>query len=125
VKKKKTIIIKDPRLRRVRNNFRILLIKWKSKQWNQLNDAYTKIQFDKNHYVRKLSVKERQRVKSLRGQMNRLDWIVNHSICKCTVCSASDKDMTYNPAQERWFCVDCYQQLQQDYKGKEESVLFP
>jgi len=125
MKKKKTIILKDPQLQKIRNNLRILWIRWKSRQWNQLHDIYDKIHFDENRNIRDLDTEERQQVKDLRSRMNELDHIVNYSICKCTVCSASDKDMTYNPEQHRWFCVDCYQQLQEGYKGKEESILFP
>lgn len=103
----------------------MILIKWAQRQWFQLHSEYKKVQFDENDKVRDLDVKEREQVKNLRKQMREIDHIVDYSICKCTVCGASYKDMTYNPAQERWFCVDCYQQLQQDFKGKEESVLFP
>ncbi len=104
---------------------RKLLLKWKSTQWHQLCDVYENIQFDENRNVRDLSEKEQHRVKGLRMKMNEIDLIANHSICKCSVCSASDRDMTYNPIRERWYCVNCYQKLQQDFKGKEESMLFP
>lgn len=125
MKKKKTIIIKAPQLQKIRNNLRLILIKWGQKQWFQLHREYQKIRFDENSILRDLDSNEREQVRKLRSQMAKIDHTVDHSICKCTVCSASDKDMTYNPEQKRWFCVDCYQQLQADYKGKEESILFP
>lgn len=115
MKKKRTIILRNPRLQ-------------KSRQWNLLNDIYTKIRFDnfdKDPKVRDLSIEEERQVKELRGQMSAIDRVLDYSICKCTVCSAWDKNMTYNPVTKRWFCVDCYQQLQADYKGTKKSILFP
>lgn len=125
MKKKRTIAIRDPKLQKIRNNLRKLLLKWKSIEWNQLCDIYEKIQFDVNDNVRDLSEKEQQQVRDLRMKMKEINLIASHSICKCSLCSASDRDMTYNPVRERWYCVNCYQKLQHDFKGKEESVLFP
>ena len=125
MKKKRTIAIRDPKLQKIRNNLRKLLLKWKSIEWNQLCDIYEKIQFDVNDNVRDLSEKEQQQVRDLRMKMKEINLIAIHSICKCSLCSASDRDMTYNPVRERWYCVNCYQKLQRDFKGKEESVLFP
>jgi len=106
-KKRRLITIKDPRLQKIRNNLMLLLLKWKSRQWNQLHDIYAKIRFDENRNVRDLSDNEQQQVKDLRKRMNEIDRIVNHSICKCTTCSQTDKDMYYNPFTARWYCVEC------------------
>ena len=125
MKKKRTIAIRDPKLQKIRNNLRKLLLKWKSIEWNQLCDIYEKIQFDVNDNVRDLSEKEQQQVRDLRMKMKEINLIASHSICKCALCSASERDMTYNPVRKRWYCVDCYQKLQHDFKGEEESVLYP
>jgi hypothetical protein len=128
VKKKRTIVLKDPHLRDVRKNLRHILLKWGSKQWNQLFDECDRLDRNKDGKLKRpseFSDAEKDLIANLEKKMVEIEKIINHSICKCTLCNASDKDMTYNPVQERWFCVDCYRQLQKDYKGKKEAALFP
>ncbi len=113
MKKKKTIILKNPRLQKVRSNLRTIFIKWAQEQWFQLNKEKKVIDRDAYGKPRKIgdfSSEENEKFDKIRARVREIDQIVNHSIYKCTVCSASDKDMTYNPEQKRWFCVDCYQQ---------------
>ena len=99
-----------------------------SQQRNGLREEEKKIDRDINGRPRRnetFTVIEKNSFDRIRAKIREIKYSLNHSICKCTVCSASDKDMTYNPVDKRWFYVDCYQQLQQDYNGKEESMLFP
>lgn len=128
MKKKKTITIKNPKLRKIRNNLRELLIEWKIKQWRELNEEYKKIHYDQAGRVRhskELSKGERFKVGRIQEQMKTLDDIMTGSICKCTVCGAPDKDMTYNPVEKRWFCVDCYKLNQDFYKDTDQAYLYP
>ena len=128
MRKKRTITIKNSRLQKVRNNLRIILINRAQDLWLQLNKEQKKIDRDANGNPRRietLSQEEKEKFENIRAEVRQIDDIINHSICKCSLCSASDKDMTYNPVRERWYCVDCYQKLQQDFKGKEESALYP
>ncbi|MHA2394699.1 MAG: hypothetical protein ACXAEX_22445 [Promethearchaeota archaeon] len=128
MKKKKTISIKNPRLREIRNNLRALLIEWKIHQWNQLNDEYTRIHYDQDGRVRhskEYTLEEREIVRVIQKKMKRLNDIVTGSICKCSVCGASDKDMTYNPVTKEWFCVDCYKLNQDFYKDTDKAYLYP
>lgn len=128
MKKKKTIIIKDPKLRKIRNNLRALLIAWSNKLWFQFNDEYKKIHYTNDGKVRHssdYSPKERDKVQYSINYMKRIESIVDNSICKCSVCGAPDKDMTYNPVEKRWFCVDCYKINQDFYKDTDEAYLYP
>jgi len=128
MKKKRTIIIKNPNLQKIRNNLRTILINWQSKEWNLLHDEYTKIHYDQAGRVRaskELSKHERLKVGRIQEQMKIIDDILDSSICKCTVCGASEKNMTFNPVAKKWFCVDCYKLNQDYYKDTDEAFLYP
>jgi len=116
VKKKRNIVIKDPTLKRLRNNLRMILRKWASAQWNKLHEEQDKILLDESKF---------ETFRNLERKKQEIRKIVEDSICECSLCSAPDKDMTYNPVRKEWYCVDCYKDLQDYYKNKKESVLFP
>jgi len=56
-----------------------------------------------------------------------LDRIMDDSICYCPRCRARDKNMTFNPVEKRWYCVQCYLEMQHWTAKKKtgESFLFP
>lgn len=116
MKKKRAIVIKNPDLIRLRNNLRIILRKWASAEWNKLHEEQEEILLDKSksEIFRKLE-REKQKIRK----------IVDSSICRCSRCSAFDKDMTYNPVRKVWYCVECYKELQDYYKGKIEASQYP
>ncbi|MHA1985923.1 MAG: hypothetical protein ACW98D_04715 [Promethearchaeota archaeon] len=104
------------------------MIEWKIRQWNQLNDEYNKIHYTSNGRVRRsgeYTLSEGKKIETIRKRMKELDDIARRSICKCTVCSASDKNMTYNPVEKEWFCVDCYKLNQNFYKDTDKAYLYP
>lgn len=121
MKKKRIITIKNPKLKDIRNNLRLLLISWESVEWNQIHDQYEELRFDKNH----LTGDKKKKADVLLQKMRVLDEASEKSICKCTKCLATDKDMVYSPVYQAWFCVECYNELHEYYKDKEESYLFP
>ncbi len=125
MKKKRIISIRDPKLKKIRDNLRLLLLKWKRVEWNQSHDEYEELRFDKNDHPIDLTGDERKRVDVLLQRMRILDEASRKSLCKCTKCLVTDKDMVYNPPYQGWFCVECYNDLHEYYKDKEESYLFP
>ncbi|MFX1592167.1 MAG: hypothetical protein ACFFB6_02055 [Promethearchaeota archaeon] len=128
MKKKKTIIIKNLKLRNIRNNLRNLLIEWKVRLWNQLNEEYISIHYNQEGKVRHskdYTSEEGKNVENIRKKMKELDDIMTDSIRKCTVCGAPDKDMTFNPVVKEWFCVDCYQLNQNFYKDTDQAYFYP
>ena len=93
MKKKKTVKIQDPQLRRIRNNLRSILISFAVAKKNEISSNY---QRDKSK-IRK---------------------ILNRSICLCPSCSRSKENMTYNPGLKEWYCIECYKLVQYDYKQR-------
>lgn len=128
MKKKRTIIIKNPKLRKIRDNFRSLWIEWGQKMWFELNEEYKEIHYDKNKRPRHpndYSNEERQLVGHIKSKMREIDNYVDNSICKCIVCGKGDRDMTYNPIDKEWYCTKCYQENKEFYKDTKESFLYP
>lgn len=114
MKKKRSIIIKTPQLRKFRNNLRALYFQVSKIRIHQLREE------------RRKAYKEKDPVRfTIESKKNALDSSFHKSICYCSKCYAFDKDMTYNPLMKEWFCVDCYQELHEYYKRKSESYLFP
>ncbi|MBY9021350.1 MAG: hypothetical protein KGD67_09840 [Candidatus Lokiarchaeota archaeon] len=93
MKKKKTIKIRNPRLRTIRNNLRSVLIAFAVDKVNEISSNY---QRDKSK-IRK---------------------ILSRSICMCPSCSRSKEDMTFNLELKEWYCIECYKLVQYDYKQR-------
>ena len=86
MKKERAIIIKDPRLRKVRNELRTLLKLWIADIRSAL------LEEDSIESQKKLS---------------ELYLIDIRSICTCLYCGCSDKDMIYIPDMKQWLCLEC------------------
>ena len=130
MKKKRTISIKHSKLQQIRNNLRILFIKAKSTQWKQLNDELDQIERDKNGELismKNLTKEQKERIYELERKKTELNKLVDKSICKCRRCVKTDQDMTYNPIDKSWYCVDCYKEMQRWTAKKKTgiSILFP
>lgn len=134
MKKKRTVKINHPKLRRIRNELRLLLTERKSARMNEILDKkwelkQTKGFWDKNHpeyeNLHKLS-------RELSCQENDLSYAYSASIIKCPVCMRIDKDMTYNPVLEKWYCTECYKknkkleiELMEEGELLKEESTFP
>lgn len=128
MKKKRIIIIRYPKLKKIRDNFRALWIEWAHQVWFQLNEEYKKIHYDKNKKPRhpdSYSSQEKDLVKKVKSKMREIDNFGDNSICKCSVCGKGDRDMIYNPVDNSWYCTECYQENRDFYKDTNESFLYP
>lgn len=128
MKKKRTICIKDPKLRKTRDNLRDLWLAWGSKLWKELFDERRAIEYNENGSLKKsneLSKEERIRINALGSKISELRNFESASICMCTVCAKGDRDAIYNPVDKEWYCVDCYNENQDFYKDSENSFLYP
>ena len=108
---RRAIIIKNPRLRKVRNELRKLFLKAVSREWNKLFDEKEKISKYKDgtvKSVKNMSASEEMHFRSLQNKQAKLRNISDKSICKCTTCGKADRDMTYNKAYDSWYCTECY-----------------
>lgn len=108
---KRIIIIKNPRLQRIRNNLRYLLLRAVSIKWNELFDEMGEISRDDKggiKSVRYMAPDEKKRFRVLQQEQARLRKLADKSICKCVTCGKIDRDMAYNKAYNAWYCTECY-----------------
>ncbi len=115
MKKKKTIVIKNSSLQKIRNNFRRILILESNRRSGKITDSRRAIEHDPDGNLRELSTEEQRRVINLCTKSNYLSDKLRDSICVCGSCHAVDKDMTFNPTIKRWYCVDCFNELRDMY----------
>ena len=102
MRKKRSIIIRSPRLRRVRNELRNILILWTS-------DVRITINQEDKEYT-----------SEARKKLSDLSLMVELSICYCRYCGRSDQDMIYIPNMKEWICLECNSEAEHFKKLKDE-----
>ena len=111
MKDKRVIKIKDPRLRKIRNEFRKLWSAAESAEWKHFRAEMEKLCFDEEgNFLDVDQMKERGVLKiyhSLQRKQQDLTMDFGISICKCPTCGRIDVDMYYNKTYDSWFCLEC------------------
>ncbi|KKN58651.1 hypothetical protein LCGC14_0550180 [marine sediment metagenome] len=105
MKKKRTIRLKDTRLRRVRTNLRTLL----RLMWQSQRRKLHKIFMDTND-------------KKILEEISSLDHSYLHGPNGCRLCGGREFDLTYNPGDDTWYCERCYKFNQNYYKKHPEEA---
>ncbi|MEJ2294550.1 MAG: hypothetical protein P8Y23_07240 [Candidatus Lokiarchaeota archaeon] len=83
MKNHRKIIIIDPKLQRIRNSLRKLLL------------------------LSLYSEEERIPLKDIQLK-NKLNRLIDNSILRCSACNHIYENMQYNKKLDRWYCVACY-----------------
>ena len=112
VKKKKTISIKDIKLRNIRNTLRYVITEVESG-------------LIRDFMPRKFKTSVDDEISIWANRIDELETAWKNSICVCPVCGSLASDMTYNPVEEKWFCVRCYKENQAFYIKRGEGYLYP
>lgn len=112
MKRAKTIVIKNPKLRKIRDNLRKILILECVAREEEISARKRKILFDEEGKIRSLTIKEEEEVLKLSLELRKYMFSMRESICSCQLCHSTDKDMSYNPKEKRWYCVDCSKELE-------------
>ncbi len=108
---KRAIIIKNPRLQKIRNNLRRLLLAVVSVKWNKLFDEMDRLRYTPGgtrRTVDDFTSDELREYRAYQAQQNDLRKLSDKSICKCVMCGKADRDMVYNKAYDAWYCTFCY-----------------
>ena len=120
--KKREIIIKNPILRKVRNNFREVIFKACSARQKKIHEKKQELGLNISSY-------EDDEYGRLSSELSRQWWAIERplrtSILYCPVCGQIDKDMVFNPIREKWYCTECYKILQNDTEEGGASEDFP
>lgn len=115
MKKKRTIVIKDPYLRKIRNNLRKFLIQLVVEREEEIQDRIERIVYDKHKSFRDLKDEEKEEVSSLNLELRKYMSLIRDSICYCNTCQSKEKDMSFNPMLKKWYCVDCFKEFREEY----------
>jgi len=116
MKVKRTVIIKNQHLRRLRNNLRSLVIEACGDEQSKIHEEIEKLKLIPDYYKTHPPELLKQ-VKELNDKYWAIERPLRVSILLCPVCFQTDKDMTYNPVRNTWYCTECYGVLK---KGNEE-----
>ncbi|MFW9866548.1 MAG: hypothetical protein ACFFEN_10675 [Candidatus Thorarchaeota archaeon] len=102
LKHEKKVIIRSERLQKLRNNLRQILIRAVYDEIEILDnyDSLYEAWLD-------LTPEEQKEVAYLQGTKHELFRLLRKSICRCPLCTNSDKDMVFIPEHETWYCTEC------------------
>ena len=118
------VILRTPRMRRVRNNLRILLKLAVKSELNRLS-AHKHLYYNKKLMIG-LTLSQKRRYYQLQKESNKLSEYYNKSTLQCgggAACYSLDKaieegldprdrptdlDLVWVPWLERWFCLKCF-----------------
>ena len=102
LKSEKKIIIRNERLRKIRNNLRQILKK----------AVYDEIEILRNFASlyddwSNITLEEENEFAYLQATKQNLFSLLNKSICVCPLCTNDENDMVYIPDHETWYCIEC------------------
>lgn len=127
MKQKRTISIRDPKLRRIRDQLRVLLLEVLKSKSIKISNKKEKLRNSEGFWNERSSEfkKLHEKIQGLSSQRSDLRYAFHNSIVFCPVCRKINKDMTYNPVSRVWFCVECYKfnQMFETEQGRPE--LYP
>jgi len=102
MKDERKIVIRNERLRKIRNSLRRILI---LAVWDEIEIL--------GHYAilypppLDLPPEELAEIYHLEGTRHKLFSLMRRSICKCPICTKQDRDMVYIESHDVWYCVEC------------------
>ncbi|MBD3340509.1 MAG: hypothetical protein GF353_15480 [Candidatus Lokiarchaeota archaeon] len=104
---KKAIIIKNEKLRKIRNNLRQLWITAACERERAIIKRQRQLWYtqDKGKIEPDVAHKERRKLENEKWSIERP---LRRSICECQICNKEDRDMVYTPVIKAWFCTKCY-----------------
>lgn len=129
LKKKRTIVIKDPQLRKIRTNLRRLLISACKTEQSKIHDNEERLREEERASKKNEDTYDDEKYRRLNKELDERYWAIETplraSILECPVCFKSDKDMTYNPVRKMWYCTECYEKLRKGNIKRGTPEEFP
>ena len=102
MKKKESIVIRDPLLRLIRDNLRTIIKLAVKKEMSRLlaeGEEFLERYFD-------------------------LKRMLKASILQCPACFKGDKDMTFEPSTREWYCSECYVMMKEAFEQETDPDYF-
>ena len=109
MKDKRIIRIQDPKLQKIRNEFRKLLLAWKNDLIRKLEEQRRalKIIEGKRVAIVDRDAETLKKYRALQETVANIRAWASQSILRCRTCGQTDKDMQYNKGSREWFCPEC------------------
>jgi len=114
VKHGRIISVKNPKLRKIRNNLRRLFVEVYRSEFNKLQkkiDGILRTSEDN------LSSMDSNKLRKLSKQQDDLGLILKRSACICGMCRAHKEDMVWHAGWGEWWCLKCFKD--------EEEIIDP
>lgn len=108
MKEGRTINIRDPRLRRIRDNLRLIILKECIRRKSEITECEHNLTHDKDGSYIRISSKTSKKIQKLANTWWEIERPLRASIVKCRICSKSNKNMTYHKKSGTWFCEEHY-----------------
>jgi len=106
----KVIRIKSVVGRKLRDNFRAVLLSEIVKRQKIINDKERSLLFHSNGKIKPLSERtgqEEDTLQNLQSDWWALERLKRKSICECSFCGDNQSDMVYIPSSREWICMKC------------------
>ncbi len=109
MKNGRTISVKDPRLQKIRNNIRLLILNECSRRRSEIREQKHSITHDKDGNLRIFS-EDSEILQNLTDKWWDIERPLRASAVKCAGCNNNNRDVTYHRKSRSWFCVRCYKE---------------
>lgn len=97
------ISIKNPKLRKIRNNLRQLFIEvYRTELSKSMNNADKIIELSEGD----TSSLDMKKLRELNKQQNELGFILKRSTCICGMCSVYNEDIVWHAGWGEWWCLN-------------------
>ena len=104
MEKKRTICVRDAKLRKIRSGFRTLLVREAKKR---ISDK-----IGEEGDLRRSDEYSDEKYYKLYDQEIQLRKLLKASICSCATCSDMEKDHVFVPKTREWYCEICLGRLE-------------
>jgi hypothetical protein len=109
MEKKRTLIVKHPRLKFIRDTLRQVIVSATYKEICRLLDEQMGYDVSKDEDKLIPLVRERQA----------LQRALDASTCICPACGSKTSDMIFNTVDKSWYCISCYEERHEFYETHE------
>ncbi len=107
MKEGKTIIIRSKKLRKIRNILRQIINCAYKEEWRRLGKEWDMIWFWQDGSARTPTIQEKAQGRYYFEKRRELERAMKKSICRCAICSYSNRNMIFNSSLGGWVCFKC------------------
>ncbi len=117
LEKKRVVLVKSPKLRKIRSNFRRIILLESKKRLKDLLDKEAELL----HREASRTSSYNEILRSINKQKNALRIDLRNSIVVCD-CGDIEGDRVFNPRDKIWYCLECFEILEKSYKKELKAM---